>query len=513
MAFVLADRVEETSATAGTGPLALAGASPGGFRTFGSVMATGDTTRYAYLDAAAGVWEVGLGTFTAGTPPTLSRAPAATSAGGTAPVALPGNPAARVFITPDAAHFAALAPLVNPAFSGYVGVGGTVHFSNDIGRKIDVFDDGTRSYGIGLQPSELAFYAGDNAAHRFRVGTQGPDAPVVATIDADGINATPIGATTPAAGRFTTLVASASLVADGANDLRIVGAAAGAAPAVIAEGADANVNLRLSAKGTGGIDFVAAGGVAYRVQAQVNPVNYVLNEAGATGFAPTFTAAGADAAIGLWFASKGTGSVLFSPGGNVALAVSNPTNPVNTVTVSGAATGSAPTISATGSDANVSLTLSAKGTGTVNVAAFNATGTVTGAGLTTFLASPPAIGGTTANTGRFTTLTATGFLLRSMATGLTASATNTQAGALGLTASINNITTAAANTAVRLPAVTLAANTAAEIIVRNGGANAVNVFPPTNAAINALAANAAFSLAAGASARFQQLSTTLYVTT
>ena len=118
MAFVLADRVEETSATAGTGPLALAGASPGGFRTFGSVMATGDTTRYTYYDAATGVWETGLGTYTAGTPPTLSRGPAATSAGGTAPVALPGNAAARVFIAPDAGYFATLAPRNNPAITG-----------------------------------------------------------------------------------------------------------------------------------------------------------------------------------------------------------------------------------------------------------------------------------------------------------------------------------------------------------------------------------------------------------
>lgn len=127
-------------------------------------------------------------------------------------------------------------------------------------------------------------------------------------------------------------------------------------------------------------------------------------------------------------------------------------------------------------------------------------------------AAPPALGAAAANAGRFTSLTATEFVRRSGATGITASTTNTQAGATALTASVNNITTAAANTAVRLPATAPAAGTAAEIIVRNGGASAVNVFPATNAAINALAVNAAFSLAAGTSARFFQLSATLYIT-
>ena len=116
MAFVLADRVQETTATAGTGALALAG-SAAGFRAFSAVMATGDTTRYTVVDEATGAWETGLGTFTAGTPPTLSRAPAASSAGGAA-VSLAGNASARVFISPDAGYFATLAPRTNPAITG-----------------------------------------------------------------------------------------------------------------------------------------------------------------------------------------------------------------------------------------------------------------------------------------------------------------------------------------------------------------------------------------------------------
>ncbi len=70
MAFIVADRVNETSTTTGTGTLTLAGAVTG-FQTFDSVLATNDTTYYAITLESAGEWEVGLGTFTA--PDQLAR--------------------------------------------------------------------------------------------------------------------------------------------------------------------------------------------------------------------------------------------------------------------------------------------------------------------------------------------------------------------------------------------------------------------------------------------------------
>ena len=70
MALVLKDRVKETSTTAGTGTLTLAGAAAG-FQSFAAV-GNGNTTYYAIVDSAAGTWEVGIGTYTSsGT--TLSR--------------------------------------------------------------------------------------------------------------------------------------------------------------------------------------------------------------------------------------------------------------------------------------------------------------------------------------------------------------------------------------------------------------------------------------------------------
>ena len=70
MALVLKDRVKETSITAGTGTLTLAGAAVG-FQSF-SAIGNGNTTYYAIADSTTGAWEVGIGTYTSsGT--TLSR--------------------------------------------------------------------------------------------------------------------------------------------------------------------------------------------------------------------------------------------------------------------------------------------------------------------------------------------------------------------------------------------------------------------------------------------------------
>jgi hypothetical protein len=70
MTLAVKDRVRETSATAGTGTLTLAGAVSG-FQAF-SVIGDANTTYYGIVDATTGDWEVGIGTYTlSGT--TLSR--------------------------------------------------------------------------------------------------------------------------------------------------------------------------------------------------------------------------------------------------------------------------------------------------------------------------------------------------------------------------------------------------------------------------------------------------------
>lgn len=61
MALIFADRIKETTATIGTGPLALAGAVTG-FKTFNSELNNADTCYYC-IDDSVGNWEIGLGTY------------------------------------------------------------------------------------------------------------------------------------------------------------------------------------------------------------------------------------------------------------------------------------------------------------------------------------------------------------------------------------------------------------------------------------------------------------------
>lgn len=70
MAFVLKDRVKETTTTTGTGSVTLAGASTG-FQSFNSAIGTSNTTYYCIAGQGTSEWEVGLGTLSAST--TLAR--------------------------------------------------------------------------------------------------------------------------------------------------------------------------------------------------------------------------------------------------------------------------------------------------------------------------------------------------------------------------------------------------------------------------------------------------------
>ena len=81
MAFTLADRVKETTTTAGTGDLTLGGAV-NGFLAFSTRLSTGDLTFYAV--SLGTQWEVGIGTLTSAT--NLQRTTVLASSNGDAAV-------------------------------------------------------------------------------------------------------------------------------------------------------------------------------------------------------------------------------------------------------------------------------------------------------------------------------------------------------------------------------------------------------------------------------------------
>lgn len=127
MAFVVADRVKETTTTAGTGTITLAGAATG-FQSF-SAIGNGNTTFYTIAGQGTSEWEVGIGTYTssgttlsrdtvlsssnsgslvvfsAGTKDVFVTYPAGRSvfANQTFPITFSGPTAARTYTLPDAA--------------------------------------------------------------------------------------------------------------------------------------------------------------------------------------------------------------------------------------------------------------------------------------------------------------------------------------------------------------------------------------------------------------------------
>ena len=66
MSTTIADRVKETTNTGGTGTVVLLGAVTG-FRTFSSACSDGSTVYYCIASLVTGEWEVGQGTYSAGT--------------------------------------------------------------------------------------------------------------------------------------------------------------------------------------------------------------------------------------------------------------------------------------------------------------------------------------------------------------------------------------------------------------------------------------------------------------
>lgn len=98
--LILADRVQETTTTTGTGAVTLLGAVPG-FQSF-TVVGNGNSCTYCIADQAGTEWEVGLGTYST-TGPTLSRVQVYASSNAGALVNF-ATGTRNVFLTESAAH-------------------------------------------------------------------------------------------------------------------------------------------------------------------------------------------------------------------------------------------------------------------------------------------------------------------------------------------------------------------------------------------------------------------------
>ena len=177
--------------------------------------------------------------------------------------------------------------------------------------------------------------------------------------------------------------------ASAVNYVQISGQTTGNFPNIAPQGSDANIGFDIFSKGTSPIRARTGGGEQLRIADRASANRYIQIQGGVSGAtAPSIGTAGGTEALD--FYASGGFPIWFSTNGlrtQTQFAVSHTASAVNYVQVTGAATGSAPIISAQGSNANVGLTISTKGTGTLALNGTNiqTTGSLTQTGSATFL--------------------------------------------------------------------------------------------------------------------------------
>ena len=114
MAFVVADRVQETCTSPGTATVTLLGAVSQ-FQTFSSAIGANNTTYYVIADQVGANWEVGLGTVGAGGTTLARTTVLASSNGGSIVNFLTGNqyvwvdyPASKIVVQGGAVSFSSI---------------------------------------------------------------------------------------------------------------------------------------------------------------------------------------------------------------------------------------------------------------------------------------------------------------------------------------------------------------------------------------------------------------------
>jgi hypothetical protein len=156
-----------------------------------------------------------------------------------------------------------------------------------------------------------------------------------------------------------------------------------------ASGANATIQRTFVTKGAAAHNFAtngSSGNQQLAVAHTASAVNYVQVTGAATTTRPSFSASGSDTNVGISYITKGAGQHVFSNGGQYAqLRVNGAVNAVNYLQIDGSLASAAPVLSAQGSDTNIDLALTPKGTGNIvaGAGAFSGThiGTWTGSAI------------------------------------------------------------------------------------------------------------------------------------
>jgi len=158
-------------------------------------------------------------------------------------------------------------------------------------------------------------------------------------------------------------------IASAVNYLQVVGNVTGSGPVFSSQGSDTNINIGYVTKGTGLHAFATGGGIQFQVTNTASAVNYLQVTGSVTSGVPSISAQGTDANISLGYSSKGVAAHYFYTRGLTSLgfSITDVASAVNYLQASGNSTGSAPTLTAVGSDTNIDITLTPKGDGYVVV--------------------------------------------------------------------------------------------------------------------------------------------------
>ena len=160
-------------------------------------------------------------------------------------------------------------------------------------------------------------------------------------------------------------------IASAVNYLQVTGNTVGNAPILVAQGSDTNINVLYSTKGSGAHYFQSNtnGNNQFVISSSAASVNYLQVAGSGTGDAPYIYGTGSDANVGIKFSSKGNATTVFYSNtfASAQFTIAHTASAVNYLQVTGAATGTAVTMSAQGSDTDISISASPKGVGVFTV--------------------------------------------------------------------------------------------------------------------------------------------------
>lgn len=267
-----------------TGTLTAAAISATSVST-GSLVASGNSVLTGNL-AVGGVATIATGNIT-------GNATVGGTLGVTGTAALGGNTSVTGTLSVSGTSTLAAITASTGAFSGNVSVTGTLGVSG-VTTLAGMTSTGINSSPIGQSSAAAGSFTSLSASSTLSVSATS----TLAGLTSTGINNSPIGQTTPAAGAFTTLSASSTLSVTGASTLAVVSATTGAFSSnITVAGTSAltgNVGVGSSASGTYALNVVQAGtNQAYFGSTGSNPSNiYINNAAGGSNSAIILSDAG-----------------------------------------------------------------------------------------------------------------------------------------------------------------------------------------------------------------------------